>query len=278
MKSVLVPVYKDDAMPAVLALASLFAKRYGAAIDGVALDFPPAHMLAGDIYGGAWVPATKSNDERQKQEARSIFEAGMAAGGCPPAGTGAGGAGWRWYGGDVDAAGGLAGVSRVFDITVYARPATAVFAPHQFALETTLFESGRPLLLAPPKPVATLGDTICIAWNCSTESARCVGFAMPLLEQAKRVTVLTVEGGTVIGPSGAELSDRLKANGIASEARTVPDNGKGTGATILAETERLGCDLLIKGAYTQSRLRQMIFGGATSHILSHAEVPVLMAH
>ena len=39
-----------------------------------------------------------------------------------------------------------------------------------------------------------------------------------------------------------------------------------------------GCDLLVKGAFTQSRLRQMIFGGATSHILAHAELPVLMAH
>jgi nucleotide-binding universal stress UspA family protein len=40
----------------------------------------------------------------------------------------------------------------------------------------------------------------------------------------------------------------------------------------------VGADLLIKGAYTQSRLRQMIFGGATSHVLAHARLPVFMAH
>ena len=50
------------------------------------------------------------------------------------------------------------------------------------------------------------------------------------------------------------------------------------GETFLTEAQAFGCDLLIKGAYTQSRLRQMIFGGPTSHILSHATVPVLMAH
>jgi nucleotide-binding universal stress UspA family protein len=46
----------------------------------------------------------------------------------------------------------------------------------------------------------------------------------------------------------------------------------------LAEAKAFGCDLLIKGAYTQSRLRQMIFGGVTSHVLAHADMPVLLAH
>ena len=46
----------------------------------------------------------------------------------------------------------------------------------------------------------------------------------------------------------------------------------------MAQAAARQCDLLIKGAYTQSRLRQMIFGGATRHILAHASLPVLMAH
>jgi nucleotide-binding universal stress UspA family protein len=50
------------------------------------------------------------------------------------------------------------------------------------------------------------------------------------------------------------------------------------GQVILAKAEELGCDLIIKGAYTQSRLRQMIFGGTTRHVLAHAKLPVLMAH
>jgi nucleotide-binding universal stress UspA family protein len=278
LKTLLVPVYKDDSTASVLALAALVAKRYGATIEGVALDFPPAHMLAGDIYGGAWVPVAKSNTDRQQQEARQAFEVGMSASGIAPAGADGKGPGWRWRSGDLNESGGVSGLGRVFDTTVYARPSQSVFAPHQFALETSLFESGRPLLLAAPTTASAIGENICIAWNCSTESARTVAFAMPMLEKAKRVTVLTVEGGTVVGPSGADLSERLRLNGIASEARAVPDNGKGTGATVLAETERLGCDLLVKGAYTQSRLRQMIFGGATSHILSHASMPVFMAH
>jgi nucleotide-binding universal stress UspA family protein len=57
----------------------------------------------------------------------------------------------------------------------------------------------------------------------------------------------------------------------------VPRSGRG-GEAILAEAKAMGADLLIKGAYTQSRLRQMIFGGATNHILSAAELPVFLAH
>jgi nucleotide-binding universal stress UspA family protein len=51
-----------------------------------------------------------------------------------------------------------------------------------------------------------------------------------------------------------------------------------TGEAVLAAAGSVGCDLLIKGAFTQSRLRQMIFGGTTQHILEHAELPVLLAH
>ncbi len=67
-------------------------------------------------------------------------------------------------------------------------------------------------------------------------------------------------------------------DGIEAREFTVLSGGRKPGAAILEEAERLGADLLIKGAYTQSRLRQMIFGGATSHILVNTELPVFMAH
>jgi len=278
MKSVLVPVYPDPGTSSVLKTACLFAERFKSTIEGISLEFPPTHMLTGDIYGGAWVPSAQGPSERQTREAREAFEAGMRAGGIVPVGANPTGPSWRWSEQAITDAGGMAGWSRVFDITVYGRTTPSVFAAHQYALESTLFESGRPVLLAPPAPGKSIGDTVLIAWNCSTESARTVAHAMPILEQAKRVVVLTVEGGTVPGPAGSDLATRLAANGVKAEARTVPDHARGSGATILAETTKLGADLVIKGAYTQSRLRQLIFGGATSHILAHAELPVFMAH
>jgi nucleotide-binding universal stress UspA family protein len=118
-----------------------------------------------------------------------------------------------------------------------------------------------------------------IAWNCSTEQARASALALPLLQRADRVTVLTVVGGTgVLGPPPQQLIRYLQFNGIAAEPLAVDLDGRGTGEAILATADSLGCDLLIKGAYTQSRLRQMIFGGATRHVLEHANLPVLLAH
>jgi nucleotide-binding universal stress UspA family protein len=54
--------------------------------------------------------------------------------------------------------------------------------------------------------------------------------------------------------------------------------GEAVGEATLDYAKKEGCDLLVKGAYTQSRLRQMMFGGATRHILANAGLPVLMAH
>ena len=118
-----------------------------------------------------------------------------------------------------------------------------------------------------------------IHWNGSTEQARANALAMPLLHLAERVTVLTVVGGQdVPGPSADEVRKQLWYNNIAAELVSVELEGRSTGEAVLAAAKAEGCDLLIKGAFTRNRLRQMIFGGATRHIMQHADLPLLMAH
>ena len=67
-------------------------------------------------------------------------------------------------------------------------------------------------------------------------------------------------------------------NDVRAEATTIAPGQRRAGEVILGQADALACDLIVKGAYTQSRLRQMIFGGTTQHILTHATVPVLLAH
>src|ERR1700689_645773 len=168
---------------------------------------------------------------------------------------------------------------RVFDAIVLARPGDEWQSPSMITLESALFESGRPGLIAPPVSPRSLGTNILVAWNNSTEQARTMADAMPLLRLAERITILTVEGATVAGPSGEQMARSLKMNGMTAHTVTMKPVGKrSAGETILAKAEELGCDLIVKGAYTQSRLRQMIFGGTTRHILANAKLPVLMAH
>ena len=167
---------------------------------------------------------------------------------------------------------------RVFDLIVVGRPVRDQVAPSVAALESALFDSGRPVLVAAPAKPETIGNHVVIAWNGSTETARTVAFARPFIKRAERVSVITVERGSAPGPSGADLACSLKRNGFNVDHREVPLGEKSIGEAILDETKAIGGDLLVKGAYTQSRLRQMIFGGATSHILAHADLPVLMAN
>jgi nucleotide-binding universal stress UspA family protein len=70
----------------------------------------------------------------------------------------------------------------------------------------------------------------------------------------------------------------LQYNGIAAEPMSIELRGRSTGEAVLAAATAEGSDLLVKGAFTRNRLRQMIFGGATSHIMQHADLPLLMAH
>jgi nucleotide-binding universal stress UspA family protein len=74
------------------------------------------------------------------------------------------------------------------------------------------------------------------------------------------------------------MARSLRLNGMTADTVTIKPGKRSAGDTILAKAEELGCDLIVKGAYTQSRLRQMIFGGTTRHILANAKLPVLMAH
>jgi nucleotide-binding universal stress UspA family protein len=164
-------------------------------------------------------------------------------------------------------------------VIAMSKPDGNTFGLQHRAFESGLFESGRPVLVSPPSPPQQIATNVLIAWNCSTEQARVTALAMPLLQGAARVTVLTVVGGAAVpGPSGEQLIRYLQRNGISAVPLTVELDGRSTGQAILATAESLGCDLLIKGAYTQSRYRQMIFGGATRHILANASLPVLMAH
>ena len=167
---------------------------------------------------------------------------------------------------------------RVFDLIVIGRPSDDPGGSSMSTFEDLLFESGRPILLAPPIPPTHIGRNVLIAWNCSTEQARATASAMPFLARAERITIIAVDGATVPGPSAGEMAENLKLHGITADAITLKGDNRTAGSVILNRARALGCDLIVKGAYTQSRLRQLIFGGTTRHILTHAELPVLTAH
>ncbi|MEJ2624405.1 MAG: universal stress protein [Pseudolabrys sp.] len=276
MKTILVPTEDHDAMQAVLETAWLTAKTFDSYMEGFAVR-PMAGTYV-TLEPVSSLALTGAFDGEAATHAREMFESFMKshevpAGAAEPATLSYG---WPMAEADDDAF--LGSYGRVFDLIVLGRPGRAPQNPRMAPLEAALFESGRPVLIAPPEAPKTIGRNVLVSWNGSTEQAYTNIFAMPFLRQADEVTVLAVEGGMTPGPTAEQAAQHLRRNGIKASALTVKPESRSTGEAILDHCAKLGCDLLIKGAYTQSRLRQMIFGGATRHILASATVPVFMAH
>ncbi len=284
MKTILVPTEHNVATASALDAALLLARKFDSCIEGFPLRPAVADMVAMDPDAGLAMVAVKENDAEMVRQAEETFRAFMQSHAVKQrtaetsAGSQSASLSWAWNAAAPNGNDFAGSYGRVFDIIVLARPGEEWQSPSMVTLESALFESGRPVLIAPPTSPSSLGTNILIAWNRSTEQARTTAFAMPILRLAQRITNLTVEGSTVAGPSGVELARTLKMNGIAAEPMTVAPGKVSAGETILAKAAELGCDLIVKGAYTQSRLRQMIFGGTTRHILANAKLPVLMAH
>lgn len=253
MKSMLLPVDQNEQMLSAFETARLAAS-----------------ILEGQVEGAALAPASMENEVDYSKRMRRTFDEYAARHSPDPAQP----ARFRWRGDSVIQDAALGSLTRVYDVTVLNRPGAR--GGRMSALENALFESGRPVLMAPPSPPTSLGQTVVIHWNASTEVSRAISMAMPILRKAKRVVVLSVEGSMVPGPSGQDAVMHLKCHDIAASEKSVSNRGQRPGAVLLAEAKAQGADLLIKGAYTQSRLRQMIFGGATQHVIAAAELPVFL--
>jgi nucleotide-binding universal stress UspA family protein len=273
IKSVLIPLTEAGSLGSILHTGMLLASRFEAHVDGVYVRAEPSVVLASDDTGAttpALIESFEREDAARAARLQARFREEMAGSDLPEA---------RWRCREITAEGaGLGGHGRLFDVIVVGRPGRAADAPSMTTLETALFDTGRVILIAPPNAPETLGERVVIAWNGSSETARTVAFGLPLLAAASEVTIVTVDTGFVPGPSGRDLAAYLARAGIAAEAVDVQAGRRGPGEAMLEEAHRHRADLMVKGGYTRSRLRQAIFGGATSHILANAELPVLMAH
>src|SRR5713101_1255028 len=168
-------------------------------------------------------------------------------------------------------------IGRAYDLIIMPQPGPLPKMPES-VFETALFDSGRPVLVVPPAFNGMVGKRILFAWNGSTESARAISLAMPVLGGAETIEVLSVEGAMVPGPSAAEIAESLRSHGLNVTSQHVKPGNRSAGQTIVDRAVSLGSDLIVKGAYTQSRLRQMIFGGVTRHLILNSPLPVLFSY
>lgn len=152
----------------------------------------------------------------------------------------------------------------------------------QGLVEHVVMESGRPVLIIPQKGSLAEIKSVVVGFNETREATRALFDGLPLLRSAGDVRVVWVDPykeRSVAGEvPGAEAAEALARHGIRATAEGLAAGGVNAGEALLQHVNDLGAELLVMGAYAHSRMREYIFGGATAHVLAHANVPVLMSH
>jgi nucleotide-binding universal stress UspA family protein len=239
-------------------------------VTGVAFDkLPASYMLEA---GRALVDQLAQRERDAMKQAIAAFEANARAQGAmvesvPLEGLAVG----------VEHA--LAGLARHFDLTIVAQP------QHNDAqmsfVEALLFESGRPILMVPHSIGSTPKfDVAIVAWNGSKEAARSIAGAMPLLRRAKIAQVVSIvepKKRDAVDLPGFNITRHLARHGVAAELKRITTN-LDPGEALLSHAADEGADFIVMGAYGQSRLREMLLGGATRTMLKSMTLPAFMAH
>jgi len=149
-------------------------------------------------------------------------------------------------------------------------------------IETTLFGSGRPLIIVPYTEKSGLKlDRVVCCWDGSRAAARAVNDAMPLLRKANAVELFIVENEKTADERvlrGVDIGRHLARHGVKVEVETTPAADIDVADVILSHVADRSASLLVMGGYGHSRLREFVLGGATRGILATMTVPVFMSH
>ncbi|WP_281299727.1 MULTISPECIES: universal stress protein [unclassified Iodidimonas] len=287
MRSFLVPMTDPNGQDAVLDLAFAMARKFRGHLSGLfirpdpraAIPFMGEGLTADAIQD--LVDASDREGKARAARAFAVFEDKRQSENLP-LGDGLEGLddptiSWEETTGFIADRVGRA--ARLADLTIVPQPVEPNHQDSADLLNEVLFRSGRPLLLAPPeRQHKNPGKSILVAWNGRAECARTVAASLPFLHQAERIILLTVDDEHPDRPSLEGLRIYLARHGLTAETRQVHSEQRSVGETIRATVEKEQADLLIMGAFSHSRWREMIVGGVTRDAIHHARIPVFMSH
>ena len=291
IRTILTPLSGGAASEGAIETACRLAQLFGAHLEVLHVRADPRDalpLLGQDIsapVAAELIELATRDSEETASRARAIFDAAVARHGLTvreaPASkseevAGAVSVAWREELGLAPVA--VPRRARLNDLVILGQSGRVQDQPHSDTLEQVVLHGGRPVLLAPTRPAAPLGEVIAVAWNASAEAARAVSAALPFLTKASEVHVLTA-GSKDAAPADAELAAYLAWHGIAAVAHGVHKlEGVSTGELLLSAARDAGADLLVMGGYGHAPWREMIFGGATRQIVATSRLPILLAH
>jgi nucleotide-binding universal stress UspA family protein len=264
--------------------ALIVARRWNAHVTAlhVRIDSRDVAPLAGEGLSGAMIEEMMSATEKESNQragaVRTMFERFVATHGVTVEDARAGSdhptASFVSVTGREEDI--VAQQARLADLTIVPHPESGEDVSSSDALHAVLFDSGRPVMIAPHRAQTSIGSRVCLAWNGTAESASSALAALPWMQRAEAVRILSAEGYQRRGPGAPDLATYLALHGVKAEIEMFKSVGGSVGAGLLAAATAFGCDLLSMGAYSHSRLRQLILGGVTRHVLENSNLAVMM--
>jgi nucleotide-binding universal stress UspA family protein len=172
-------------------------------------------------------------------------------------------------------------IARRFDLAVVGQAEPEIGAIENIIAETTLFESGRPMIMVPYIQKGPLKlNKVMVCWDGSRQAARAIGDAMPLLAKAGRVEIVIIanDPGKQDEIEGVDMGQHLARHGLKVEVQRIPGGDVDVADALLSHAADSGADFMVMGGYGHSRLREFVLGGVTRTIFHSMTVPTLMAH
>lgn len=278
MRVILVPVADRPECAVALHKSFALARDLDASVIGCHIR-PPDERAAGSATGAEaeWLALMRPRGRKNPVTgARKLFARASQAAGydmhkSPRAKPGA-----MWMERTGSPSRVIAAAGPVSDLLVVSRPVKRDGSVARLFVTAALLTSARPVLVLPQAGDQPIGRRICIAWNQSTEAARAVAAALPLLQLAQHVTIVACGPEKRPGPKSTQLANYLKCWGIKSER--IVTRGDDDARELLGAYRAGKCDLMVTGAYSRNRFSQMVFGTVTEFMLYRAPIPVIMLH
>jgi nucleotide-binding universal stress UspA family protein len=271
-KDLLVHVDSSSHCAARVALAATLARRFGAHLTG--LHVMPTLAISpfiADQFPTALLDKAQAKIAQLRDDARAAFAAASR-----PLGSAAE---WCETRGDTVDAVKLA--ARCADFAILGQPDPGENGADGADLaQQVVMGSGRPALLVPyAGSFANVGRRVLVAWNGGAQAARAVNDALPFLQSAERVVVVTVNPARGGRANGDDIARHLARHGVTAQISDIATERDGNaGDVLLSRATDESADLIVMGAYGHSRLRELVLGGVSRALLGHMTVPVLMAH
>jgi nucleotide-binding universal stress UspA family protein len=175
----------------------------------------------------------------------------------------------------------FARMARRFDLAIVGQAQQEMSTMEQIIGETTLFESGRPMIMVPyiqKAPFKTGNVMIC--WDGSRTAARAVADAIPILGKSSRIEIVSVtsERGKKDEIEGVDIGQHLARHGLKVDVHRISKGNIDVADALLSHAADSAADLMVMGGYGHSRLREFVLGGVTRSIFQSMTLPVLLSH